>query len=270
MSIFEYDDYRNYLKAYIRQLPSKGRGELTRISALLKVNTTWISQIMSGSQDLNSEQALTLSQYLGHTETETEFFSLLVQISRAGTRELENYLKKKLVILRSESLKLSKIITYEKKLTEQQRSIFYSSWIYSAVHIFTSLQEDGKNLDEIATRFRLTKSRASEIVQFLVGAGIITEESGRFKPGIQSTFLEQGSQHLLKHHASWRLKAIQKSENLSETELMVTGQYSISQKDFLKLREQFTETVKNLNKILKDSEPEIIVCLNLDWLILTD
>jgi len=265
MSLFEFDDYREYLRAHIKALPKGGRGELSKIAELLKVNTTWISQIMSGSQDFNFEQTYLLSQYLGHTDLELEFFSLLVQIERAGNSEYRNHLKKKLAATKSESLKLSKRIFHEKKLSEQERSIFYSSWIYSAVHIFTSLHEKGVSVDEVSERFDLMKNKTVEILQFLISTGIVVEKSGKYFPGVQSTFVEQGSPHLLKHHSSWRLKAIQKSENLSETEMMITGQYSISKNDFLKIREGFTEMVKNINNTIKETNPEDIVCLNLDW-----
>lgn len=268
MNLFEFNDYRDYLRAYIKTLPKNGRGELSKLAQYLKVNTTWISQIMSGSQDFNLEQAHALSLYLGHNELEMDYFSLLIQMERAGTQELRQHLKKKIESARQESLKLSKRVKFEKKLSEQDRAIFYSSWIYSAIHIYTSLFEKGVTLDEISHRFQLTKSKTAEAVQFLLKTGIITENSGRYSLGVQSTFVERGSPHILKHHSNWRIKAIQKSENLAETDLMVTGQYSLSNKDFLLLREKLTEFVKGLTKTIQDTDPEEIVCLNLDWFTL--
>ena len=58
---------------------------------------------------------------------------------------------------------------------------------------------------------------------------------------------------------------MQKSEILNEDELMVTGQYSISKQDFLRLRESLTQFMKSLEQTIKTTEPEEIVCLNLDW-----
>ena len=178
MGIFDHNNYRSYLRAHISSLPQKGRGELSKIAKYLKVNTTWISQIMSGSQDFNQEQAYSLSLYLGHIELEMEYFSLLIQIERAGTVELKAHLRKKIETTKAESLKLSRRVHYAKKLSDQERSVFYSSWIFSAVHIFTSLNDKSVTLDEIAQRFDLTKVKASEIVQFLLMAGVITENQG--------------------------------------------------------------------------------------------
>jgi uncharacterized protein (TIGR02147 family) len=265
MSIFEFTDYRVYLKSYIQRLPNRGRGELSKLAKHLLVNTTHISQIMSGTRDFSFEQAYSVSLYLGHTALETDYFSLLVQKHRAGTIELKKHLSEKIDSLKTEALRLSERISYEKKLSDQQRAIFYSSWIYSAVHLYTSILEEGFSIDEIATRFDLSRSKVSEILQFLVSSGICQENSGRFKMGIKSTFVEKGSPHLLRHHSNWRIKAIQKSETLTNSELMYSGQFSLSREDFLLLREQFTEILKKANDIVKESKAEDLACLNLDW-----
>src|SRR5690606_26718726 len=98
-------------------------------------------------------------KYLAHTEIETDYFALMVQYERAGTTELKKYIEKKIEALRLEALKLSKRISHEKKLSDNQRSIFYSSWLYSAVHLFTSTRKQGVTLDEIATRFAIPKNK---------------------------------------------------------------------------------------------------------------
>lgn len=266
MSIFEFKDYRKYIRNYIERLPKKGRGELSKIANHLGVNTTLMSQVLSGTRDLNQEQTYSLSLYLGHTEVETEYFSLLIQNERAGTTELKKYLEKKMITLRTEALKLSKRIAHEKNLTDRQRTTFYSSWIFSAVHLFTSTSAKGVSLDEIASRFELSKQRTNELVHFLLEAGLCIEKNGRLFMGVQSTFVERGSPDLLKHHSNWRIKAIQKSETLTENEMMYSGQFSLSKKDFDKLRERMTEFIKETNEVVRDSQAEDIACFNLDWL----
>lgn len=265
MTIFEFKDYRAYLRHTIRHMPRKGRGELSKIAKHLRVNTTLISQIMSGSRELTPEQALSLSHYMAHTEIETEYFALLVQLSRAGTIELKRHLERKLENIKSEALQLSKRISHEKKLSDHERAIFYSSWLYSAVHLFTSTRDKGVTLDEIATRFALKKNTAADIIRFLVSSGICVERSGHYSMGVQSTFVERGSPYLLKHHSNWRIKAIQKSESMTDRELMYSGQFSLSRDDFDKLREELTDFLKRANQTVKDSKAEDVASLNIDW-----
>ena len=265
MTIFEFTDYRTFLRQYIRHLPRKGRGELSKIAKHLRVNTTLISQIMSGLREFSQEQALSLSEYLAHTDIEMEYLSLLVQRERAGTSELKRYLDKKIESLKNEALKLSRRISHEKMLTDHERATFYSSWIYSAIHLFTSTREKGVTLEEIAKRFGIKKALAVEIVRFLVATGICTERTGYYSMGVQSTFVERGSPYLLKHHANWRIKAIQRSEMLTANELMYSGQFSLSRADFEKLREEIAEFLKRANQVVKESKAEDVASLNIDW-----
>jgi uncharacterized protein (TIGR02147 family) len=265
MSIFEFKDYRTYLRSYIRHLPRKGRGELSKIAKHLRINTTLLSQIMSSGREFSPEQALSLSEYLAHTEIETDYFALLVQHQRAGNSRLKKYLEKKLELMREEALKLSKRISHEKKLSDHERAIFYSSWIFSAIHLFTSTSQKGVTLDEIVARFSLPRNKAVDVMQFLLSSGLCIEKSGHYSMGVQSTFVERGSPYLLKHHSNWRLKAIQKSENLTERELQYSGQFSLSHRDFEALREKLADFLKTANELVKDSPAEEIASLNIDW-----
>ena len=96
MSIYIFSDYRAYLRDYIQKLPKKGRGEVGQIARYLRIHSSLISQILSGSKDFSHEQAQDLTSYLGLNTLETDYFILLVQHSKAGTKKLKDYLKNKL------------------------------------------------------------------------------------------------------------------------------------------------------------------------------
>lgn len=265
MSLFNYDNYRTYLRAQIKALPKRGRGELAKIARHLQINTTLLSQIFSGAREFTVEQALELSRYLGHTEVETDYFMLLVQKERASTPNMREHVLKKLVQTKAEALKLSKLITPDKKLEEAERAIFYSSYLYSAVHLFTSVKSKGVTLDEVMERFDLPRARAVEVLQFLLKCGLCLEESGYYTMGLSSTMVEQGSPHLLRHLSNWRIKAIQKSETLQANELMYAGQFSLSREDFNKIRRDLAEFLKKAMDTVRASPAEELACLNVDW-----
>jgi hypothetical protein len=153
----------------------------------------------------------------------------------------------------------------KKTFSEEEKSIFYSSPLYSAIHLYTSTGKEGRTLEEIMERFELTRARAVELMRFLREANLVKEEAGRYKMGIQSTHVAQGSPHLLKHHANWRIKAIQTSESLTAKELMFTSQVSLSEKDFEGLREEMVKFIKSFIAQVEASPAEEIASLNLDW-----
>lgn len=265
MSLFDCLDYRKYLRIYISGLAKGGRGELSKMAKHLGINSTHMSQVMSGIRELTPDQTFDLSTYLGHTEMEADYFSLLVQIERARSHSLKRSLEKKRDVLNKSSRNLAVRIPHDRQLSADERGVFYSSWIYSTVHLFTSLTDEGVLLSEIASRFSISKTKANQVIQFLLSIGVVNENQGRFKMGTKSTHIQQGSTHLLKHYSNWRLKALQKSEDLSDEELMFSGQYSLSHTDFTVLREQIVEFLKKVNKVVQDSPAEDLACLNLDW-----
>ena len=69
----------------------------------------------------------------------------------------------------------------------------------------------------------------------------------------------------MKHHANWRIKAIEASEMLEEEELMYTAQVSLSKKDFAILREEMATFIKTFLDRVHASPAEEIACFNLDW-----
>jgi uncharacterized protein (TIGR02147 family) len=263
--ILNYSDYREFIKAYIAQLPKKGRGEIGKMAKHMNVSSTLFSQALAGDKQLSQEQCYKLSEYLGLTALEADYFLCLLQVDRAGTKELKDYYIKKSTLIKSEGFKLSNRVIAKKNLSEEEKSVFYSSALFSAIRLYTSTSIEGKGLDEITSRFDLSRSKTISFLQFLNDAGLIVEENGKYKMGPQSTHLESTSRHLHKHHANWRLRSTQYSEDLSDSELMYTAPVSISKRDFDVLREQMVEFIKKFLKQVHDSPAEEVACFNLDW-----
>jgi uncharacterized protein (TIGR02147 family) len=264
MSIFEYKDIKSYLKHSISQLPKKGRGEITRISRHLKVSPTLVSHVLSGEKSFTLEQAQSLISYFGLIDIEADYFLIMVQLERAGSQGLKVYFKEKLDKLKAQSLKLSNRLPSDRQLTEEKRSIFYSSPVYMMARLYTSVGDKGKTLSEIAHRFEIPILRCSEILGFLVDCGLCDEKFGRFTMGPQKIHLGKSSPHLLRFQTDWRMRAISRGEDLTDGELMFTAPVSLAQKDFEKLREGTINFIKNFLDTVHASNAEELACLNLD------
>ena len=121
--IFEFDNYRDYLTSFLSKLPKKGYGEARKIAAHLEVGSTFISQVFSGWKDLTLEQADLLTDYLGLGGLERDYFMLLVEKERAGTKRLKHYWNTKLADLKKSSLKISHRIGIHRTLTDEEKSV---------------------------------------------------------------------------------------------------------------------------------------------------
>ncbi|MGZ3747543.1 MAG: TIGR02147 family protein [Pseudobdellovibrionaceae bacterium] len=265
MTIFEFTDYKKYIQHFIRQQPKKGRGYILKIAEFLNMHPTHVSQILSGSKDFSHEQAFKMTDFLLLNALERDYFLLLVQKSKSGNKEYENFLQTKIVELQKQSLQIDKRISQTKALSDHERSIFYSSWLYSAIRLFCSL-EKGKNLNEICIKFHLDRKQALEIIRFLLDTSLLKEVDNFYQIGATHTHVGLGSPYLNRHHTNWRLKALSHIEQLHSEELMFTGPVSVSKSDFKKIREKLLNVITEIVEYAKKEEPaEELVCLNIDY-----
>lgn len=264
-AIWDVKSCAEFLNSYIKGLPKKGYGEAKRIAEYLGVSSTYISQVLSSERTLSVEQAQALGQYLGLETLEFDYWMTLVQFEKSGTQTLRDYFQANLLKIKEQALMMVNRIPPKRKLTDEEKSIFYSSGLYSVVHLYCSIDENGASLDSIIKKFEIPRKKAIEIIRFLTDCGLLKEENGFYQLGVQSTHTGNDSPHLLKHHSNWRIKAIQASESLDTSELMYTVQVTLSQNDFLKLREEMVIFIKNFLDRVHASPAEEIACFNMDW-----
>ncbi len=261
-TIFNFQNYRDFLKNYLKELP-KSHGVLKAWAEHLKVHSTLVSQVMMSKRDFTEEQALDLCDFIGLGALEKDYLLELLRLERAGTNNLKKYHQMKLKELSSKALKLSERIETERKLTEQESSIFYSSWVYSAIRLSCSIGS-GLTIDEVAEKLSVPRTQILSAIDFLRESGFVKQNGARFEIGTQYTHLGKGSPYLNRHHANWRVKALQKIDHMTDQELMYTAPFSISEKDFSILREQMVGVIQEFLKTVKASEGETVACLNLD------
>lgn len=263
-AVFTYTSFSDFLVHEIEKNTDLKRGEKKLIAEALNIHPTLLSQILSGVRVFTEEQVFMLCEYFGFSELETDYVFILHQIANTQNKKYKERLHRKRDGLKNRSLQLSERVEKDKVLTNEEKSIFYSSWQYSAIRIFSSL-EGGKTRDEIAERFNFDKKQVGEILEFLVGAGLCRLEKGRYLHQVSRTHLEKSSPHYKQHHSNWRIKSIQRLDNALDEDLTFTAPLSMGKKDFEKLREEMVQMIKRISAVVAETDPEEIYCLNLDF-----
>lgn len=264
-SLFEYGNYADFLKDWISNQPRNGRGILKKWSELLRIEPSVLSQIMNKKRSLNLDQAMELSEHLSLSGLESKYLFLLVELEGARTYKLRNHLNKELLILKEKSLLLQNRIKHDKNLSSDESAIFYSSWIYPAARLATSIGK-GQDADSLAALLGISREMTVLVLSFLKETGLVTEELGRFKMTRETTFLNKFSPFINKHHSTWRVKALQRAELLTDEELMFTAPLSISEKDFASLREEIVKLITKVGKVAQDSEAERVALFQIDFI----
>lgn len=259
-------DYKKFVLERLTEMPKRGHGQFQRIAAAIKTHTTRVSHILRGELHFTIEQACDLCRYLGLNELETEYFLALVQHQRAGTPRLRQVVEKQLTSIEERALQLVNRVGRDKVLSDEKKAVFYSSWMYAAIRQACSIS-DLASIDGLARRFDLPREKVRNIVDFLIESGLCSENlEGRLSIMGKMTHLEASSPLVVRHHANWRIKAMQHHERLTNRELAYTAPMSISAVDQARVREMSATFIEKVLEVVRASEPEQkLMCLNLDW-----
>ena len=110
-SVFTFSSSRDFLRAYIESLPKKGWGEIQRWADHLGVQTSYVSQVLSGMKTFNVEYSVRLAKHIGLSGLELDYFVLLIEKERAGSVEAQDYFDEKLQRLKKDSRNLAERVT---------------------------------------------------------------------------------------------------------------------------------------------------------------
>jgi len=264
VAIFKFDNSREFLRAYIDSLPKKGWGEIQRWAEHLDLQASYISQVLSGSKTFNMDQGLKIAKHLGLIEIEIDFLMMLMEKERAGSHETKKYFDEKLKVIKSQSGDLSRRLPKDRVFSEVEKSVFYSSWHYSAIRLFCSLSGKGKNLEDITKRFNLKRIEALHVLDFLCDSGLCVKKGDSYFVGSQQTHLESSSPHIHRHRQNWRVKTLSQIETTQPEELVFSAPFSVSQADFEILREELSLFLEAFFRKVKQTDPEEMAVLNID------
>jgi len=269
LSIYDFLNYKDYLNRAFA-ISGTSRGLRARLAEALNCQSAFVSKVLNGDTHFSTEHAIQISEFLGHSPDEEHYFLLLVQLGKSGSRKLETYFSKQIESIRKERREVKKRLKSEESqpMTLEEKSIYYSSWIYGAIHVMVSIAGmDTK--DAIARAFHLSPTEASRYLEFLVSTGILVEKSGRYKVGTRFLLLGQSSPTdialLSKHHTNWRIRAIHSLDRNASDELHYSGQFSLSRKDIETVRELLLKSLEKVDAIIAPSAEEQAFCLGLDF-----
>lgn len=262
--IFEFRSYREYLEAWIVGLGTRAHGARGRIAAALGVSSSLVSQIFKGEKTLTPDQASDLADFLGLGDLESEYLHLLVDFERAASHRFRAKLEKKIAQARERSRKIGSRVPRAKELTDEQRAIYYSSWLYTGVRNLSAVP-GMDDAESIAAHLRVEPAVVKRVLRFLLEQGLCREDSGKITYGPASTHVDRDSPFVNKHHQNWRFRAIHQMDRRHDADVFFTSPMSLSRAAIAQIRDEVPNFIQKVMKISGPSDSEAAACLNLDW-----
>lgn len=264
MDIFEFNDFREFLKITIKRMPKGGHGQAKLLAEAAGISTAFFSQVLSGKRLLSPEQASLIADKIELSEIQAEYFLLLVEIDRSGNQSLLKRLKRKKENLKKSSQEIAKRFSQVTEVSEEDKPIYYSDWPYIAVQQLTAINDYDSEY-KIAERLNLPLKQVKDILSFLLKTGLCVEQNRRIGIGPARTHLKSSSPWIKQHHLNWRLRAIQNYNLDTENRLHYSSPMTISKSDFEKIRSLLLAAIDEVGKVVDPSPSEELYCLNMDW-----
>lgn len=260
---FDFKNYRDYLK---NRFPVSGdtRGLRSRLAEELRVQPAFISRVLHNDAHFSLEHAVVINRFLNHTERESEYFLLLLQKDRAGSKELEDYLQQKMEKILEERQIIAERIQVKETLTAEDQMTYYSSWHYSAIHVMLMVSR-WRTSQSISDYLKIPMQQTKKILEFLCSVGLAEERDGEFICGRNRIHLEKHSPILPRHHSNWRMRAMQSMDRNLAEDLYFSGPICLSETDGKKLREMLLKFLEESEKIIGPSPEETVFCLGIDF-----
>lgn len=262
--IFDFRDYKAYLKHWMAQKPGKGRGLQTKIANRIGCQTGYVSQILNSSANFSLEQAEGINQFIGHSYEEGHFFLLLVELSRAGTNDLKRRFQIEIDKILNQRLILKDRVDIKKSLEPVNQAIYYSSWYYAAIHVAVSVPSL-QSREALTQYFGLSGGVVNEALSFLTSVGLLEKKGDRYTQGVTRLFLGKDSPMIKKHHTNWRMRSIHALDMAIEKNLHFSTVVSLSKDDLLQIKEKLVKAIEDARSTIRESKEETICCFNLDF-----
>jgi uncharacterized protein (TIGR02147 family) len=266
--IYLYSDYRKYLRAC---LPSAGagRGGTSRLALHLGCQPGFVSLVLGGKGHFSLESAMLISEFLGHPEEDREFFLLLVQRGRAGSKKLEEYFERKINAVLSGRKKIASRIKQAKKpLSTADQAIYYGDWVYTALHMALLIPEL-QTVDALKRYLRVPATRLNQALSFLFRTGLAQQVKDKVVVGATRMHLPAQSSLINRHHLNWRIKAMEAIDAARADDLHYTSVMSISRSGAEKVRELILTLIQDADQEIVKAKDEEVYSFIVDYYLLS-
>ena len=244
-NIFDHTDFKDYLSERF-STSGASRGMRIKFSQMIHASPSYVSKVLSGKIKLALEYVPVINRLLQHNEQEAEFFMQIVLYTQAGSKDLENFFKRRLEAILEKRRIAAEWITDKKELSEQVQAKYSSYWFYAVIHILTGLTQY-QTKEALTSRLKLSLATVTEVLNYLVKVGLVEMKGNRYRTGKERVHLKKDSEWISQYHMSFRQFATQKLAEVSPQDIHYSLVIGLS----LKEREIVTKKIQYFLKELE-------------------
>ena len=262
-SIFAFLSYKAVINEKIASTTS-GRGYLRSLAIAAGCQPSYLSTVIRGDNNLTPDHALGLCYFWKLNPKETDYFLALVEHERCGTALMKVRLTQKLNQMRQESENIGTRLNRPPPTQSEFQLKYYSSWVYSAIHILVSFPGYKTN-KSISERLSLPPSDVTRYLQELEEAGLVKANKKEWEFISQSVHIPRHSPLVSLHHSNWRQRAILDSQQPEKFGTHYTTVTALSSGAAKEIKDLILSFIDEFSAIADPSESQELKCLNIDF-----
>lgn len=267
MSIYEYLDYRKYLSFELKRRKNEGLGfTQAQLAQASGMRNTYLTNVLKGRGNFNSDQIYTLSTNLKLSEKETEYLFLLKELDQTTSITRKQALKLQIETARETSKKTENYISAKVRQNEHDLVMrYYSDPMIKVIHIMLQIPRYAQNHSRVGEDLNIQKNYLRTLLEILVELDII-----RFKEKtvevIQKNFhLPKESPILLPHQILMRQKSGQRLQEVpKDKRYSFSVTFSATEETRHLIHQKYLEFLKEIESLVKESNSENAYQINFD------
>jgi uncharacterized protein (TIGR02147 family) len=253
ISVYQYIDYREYLKAYFEDRKKNDSKFSHRylMSRLGLVSPVFIMLVIQGKRHITPQLAHKISKEFKHTSREAEYFENLVGFTKAETpSEKDRYFSRMIALRKTTDIG---------KIDEQQYE-YYSNWYNLAIRELVNYPEFKGDYTWLAKKVipAITEPQARRSVELLLKLGLIQKKGKIYTrtSALISTPLQVSSLAVANFHRVMANRAADAMDLIPKEERDMTAcTVNISQRGFEQIREAIDECRRKVMAIAEEDSP---------------
>lgn len=258
MSPFSFVDYKAYLRAQIKEM-SGVRALMGKLAEAAGCQRSYLSQVLGSAVQLTPDHAYGLAGFFELTESEIQYFLLMVDYERAASSRLRKRIEQQMKKLRGEHLDLSKRVDAKIVEHSDREVLYYANWLWSAIHIATSIPSL-QTVAQLSQRLQIPGPLITEVLMQLQAQGYVRNQGDRWIDTGGEIHLSKKSPLIHLYHSSWRQRATVAAQSGKDDGTHYTTVSSLSGVDFVRLNEKLVEFIGETRDMIGTSNEEELAC----------
>lgn len=171
MKIYQFTDYRLYLREWLRQKKKSSAGiTFYYLAENIQVQKSTFSKILNGKGSFSSDQVYLLSKQVCNTSEEQEYFSLLVELEQTSLHHRKKSLESKIQEIQKERYTTSNVLKLRDLNFESDdfQNEYFNNPFTALVHVFLTIPKYQNNIKLISEDLNLDANEFQRVLELLV------------------------------------------------------------------------------------------------------